>query len=306
MSDSSISMIGLVLAIVGIPFTFFVSRYFANRKGMDWFYRERKVLDPVGGEFPDDVQIFLGGDEVTQLSEWSVGVWNTGNQSITSSEVVRQIELSFTRCQIRRISSVETSRDGIVATATMIDAQTCRIDFNFLDPRDGMSMSIYTEAEAGEADNVDINISGTVIGVSGGLRLVSRLRNVDGRQAMTSVIAGLITIALPLGLLYLGWNEIASISINEGISYTDAIRAQHRKIVDDDSAPPLFFGLVIGLMYIPLGCLFLTNAIRGYFSKAPDNVRRLAKERGVATIRSPFRRALMNAMQNLTDMIGFR
>ena len=301
MSDSTVAYVGLALAVLGIPFTFLVSRYFANRKSVRWYYRERKVLDPVGGEFPSGVQIFFGGAEVPQLSEWSVGFWNSGNQSITASDIAVAVELQFSNCRILQISEISVSRAGVVASADEVGVSVYNLNFNFLDAGDGLAMTVYTEGEPHEGEEFGLSISGTIIGAPKGPKLVSRLLNFDGSQFASRIIVGMLAVALPLIVLYLGWSEARSIQIREHVGLFDAAMRQNTTNLGDES-PPLIFGVIIAVLYLPFGGLMILNAFRGYFSTIPENVRRLVRDRPFRRIRSPFRRAIVESMYRVMEL----
>jgi hypothetical protein len=162
----------LVSSIISLAIGILVSRHFSSRKHLSWAVAKRKVLDPAGGNFPPDVQVFFDGVQVARLSEWTVGVWNSGNQPIVEKDLLGNegLILRIPEHTIVKVTEPEATRAAIEPNAVNEDPERILIRFGLLDKNDALVFTVYTDEPGQRQTKERTTLEGDIVGIPGGPR----------------------------------------------------------------------------------------------------------------------------------------
>lgn len=181
-------ILGIVLsALIGAA----VSRYYASRRRLKYLIKERKVLDPVRGRFPHEVEVRFSGEPVYRLSEWKIFLWNSGNQTINRNDVVQGLlRLQFEGMSLLGTPSATSSRESVAPDAQIINnSNIMEISFDYLDRYDCVGITIYTQPLQDWEGPILVNLQGYIRGIPGGpKRLDAKEFFSNRREAWTTSI----------------------------------------------------------------------------------------------------------------------
>lgn len=256
----------LVSAIIAV----LVSRYFSTRTKVQWGFARKKVLDPIGGGLPEGITINLDGHEIDNLVEVRVGIWNSGNTPVRSSDFVgeRVFSLTIPDGVIVKVQKPIVSRDAVHFDAVP-DADTLRIETqNVMDVGDFFLTTLYVRLQDASIEFSRKNepkLSAAIIGMPRGPSLGFRPFILSWRDSMFSFIIFVSYIFLGFvfalsgayGIGYRGWVE--KVSSNLG-SYTEVPTAISWLL--------LFFGL----MWMIFAVIFVIIVFISLISQPPRRV----------------------------------
>lgn len=195
MSDAANIIISSLISLaIGIAVTF----YFSNRRRLSYMAEERRVLDPIGGTLPPEVQIIFSDRPIEKLSEWRIALWNSGNQTILGNEIIAAdpIQMIFQGHEVLKVGEVFTSRPAVTADTEIRD-KDIKINFSHLDSRDALALTVYTSPLSKPAGKSRGLMKGSIIGVPRGPRQVDRsdLMGIDDFFLVSIGVAGIAAIS---------------------------------------------------------------------------------------------------------------
>ena len=262
-------MLTLVGIIVPLIIGIWVARYYSNRRDLSVTYFERRVLFPIGEQYPTELEIVFQGRPVKALSEWSVAIWNSGNQTIQDSDVASVISLEFPEGHLLKftepVASRETSNPRISSSENAID-----IAFDYLDAKDVIAFSVYIEPGSdGEKLGV-VNVSGQIRGIPNGpsKRYVGDTERFDLVKSILLFVVA--TLLLPIGLFAV-YKSGSSLGFWQS-GTLDALQTwwPFRKLAEDGNTTfEIWLGLIFGSLlsgFMALGVVAGALAIWEYFT----------------------------------------
>ena len=256
----------LVSALIAV----LVSRYFSTRTKVQWGFARKKVLDPIGGGLPEGITINLDGHEIDNLVEVRVGIWNSGNTPVRSSDFVGEhvFTLTIPDGVIVKVQKPIVSREAVRFDAVP-DADTLRIETqNVMDVGDFFLTTVYMRLQDASIEFSPKNepkLGAAIIGMPRGPSLGFRPFILSWRDSMFSfIIFGsylllgfIFALSGAYGVGYRGWVE--KVISNMG-SYTEVPTAIS------------WFFLFFGLMWMIFAVLFVIIVSISMFSQPPRRV----------------------------------
>lgn len=258
----------LASSIISLIIGIFVSRHFSLRKRLSWSVAKRQVLDPAGGNFPDSVQVYFDNVRVDRLSEWTVGVWNAGNQPIIATDLIDEAGLSLLlpEYKIIRVTEPESSRATVSPEAAASGDSTVQVKFNLLDQNDGFVFTVYTDELEERDKNKKSSLSGDIIGIPYGAKKVGMPNKTTGTDLIMIMLSFLMIGGLGVAAATAAWDIFSKPSLNEfyywALGFTHS--EQFAKVLE----------VVLGILTFLLGTVFLILCMLGFFLLIRERVRR--------------------------------
>jgi hypothetical protein len=175
MTTGLLNYIGLILGILSILVTvYFAIRYSERKEPRFISLNERKIA--VSDDAPEEIQISYKGEKVDQVTSTNVWFWNEGKRPIKLEDIANDQPLLVKLAdpnkaiEILDVSVRKSSRDAINFKAKKEDASTVRLEFEFLDYRDGAVVEVQHTGTRGTS----VNVSGVILGAPKGIRGASR------------------------------------------------------------------------------------------------------------------------------------
>lgn len=173
MSEATVGVVGIVLAVAGILVGFLTSLYFYGKarefKDPRYDFHLTDILSGVQAT-PDGLHVTFNGQEVKRLSSCALVIWNRGTKTIEGVDIAESDPLRIVFPAATQIFSVSVapSRNAVGFTA-VVDEQHPNIvllSFDFMDRSDGGTAEILYEADSSE----EPELLGSIRGVRDGLR----------------------------------------------------------------------------------------------------------------------------------------
>lgn len=157
--------IGTVFAIVSLALAIYFYRKSKSVSRLAYLVDEISVVGGASAQFPKDLEITFGGTAVPRVTAGRVMLWNSGTTTIKGDQIVASDPLRFEvpeGCEILRGTIVKFTRRANAVVLKLAD-NAITIEFDYLDPDDGVAIGIYHSADRGK-----IGCYGTLRGLSGG------------------------------------------------------------------------------------------------------------------------------------------
>jgi hypothetical protein len=189
----------MITSIFGLIFSALlgalISRHYSNRRALSYLIKERKLLDPVGGQFPADVQVSFAGVSVERLSEWNIFLWNSGNQTIALDDLIDgHLTFDFKEMKIVGQPAASAARESTKPTAHVTANQDgVAVSFSYLDSGDSIGITAYSNVSKEKASSPP-SVEGNIKGIPRGPK--KWWGETPSPWAAYSVIFGIIIMAL--------------------------------------------------------------------------------------------------------------
>lgn len=165
---------GWVGIVIGIIMTTII--YLISKKNQI-LACETKSLRLIGKEeqkLPQKIKIFFDDKVVERLTSTQIWIWNNGNETIEGTKIVVDDPIRYIFDNETKILSVKiitkTREVNKVKITSFVDNEI-RLDFDFLDPKDGAKIEIL---HTGKKQNP--KMAGTIKGMPKGIKFYSSLQ----------------------------------------------------------------------------------------------------------------------------------
>lgn len=140
--------VGTVLAIVSLAAAFYFYRKSRRVSLLVYQRYETALVGSAVAAFPDELEIRFGGTTVPRVTATQLILWNAGNTTINGDQIVEADPLRFAfpaECQVLRATIDKLSRPAN-SVVLRSDGNVVMVSFDYLDPQDGVSLTIYHSA----------------------------------------------------------------------------------------------------------------------------------------------------------------
>lgn len=155
------SLIGLFSFVLSIIFYFKSKRV----KKLSYIVRNFNVIDDSVSKI-EDLGVTYKGMEVKSLSVSKFGIWNEGNETINGTDLVKndRLRIAVTKgveiLDWKVISHTKLANDIIIEGIP--DSENIAIEFEYLDPNDGILLQVYHTG----INKTDIYLDGSIKGIT--------------------------------------------------------------------------------------------------------------------------------------------
>lgn len=153
--DSGIvlTVIGLVLSVIALPVTYFLGRRTRQLPVVYSVSDFAVLMSPRDRLAADDLDLTLGGRTISTISRTYIAVWNARGDTIRNTDILQTDPLRIIVGEgddILRSRIISTSRTqcGASLQESLLDSRTLEVNFDFLDPKDGMVIEVLHHGEA--------------------------------------------------------------------------------------------------------------------------------------------------------------
>jgi len=272
-----VSYAGLLIAIVGIPFAFFVARYYASRPRIEYALSHEKIFDVEESKVSGPLSIQYADESLNNLHRWKIAIWNSGNRPFDEDSFIASdpLELRIDGHRILDVQERRSSRNAVRPIFAVGDDQRAlKPSFEICDSGDGFVFFVFSErvVSLGSAttDLACAKFSGSLKGLPQGMKRSmspSKLSLADG-----SLILGFIVVLSALGPL-VSWDFGTNFySYLQGGEYSYFAAKDEERIWHILSWPLGIIVTMIGLLAGVLG-LVLMWAFAQEFLKFPSVVK---------------------------------
>ncbi len=160
---SSEPLVGTLLGIAGIVMAIYF--YFKSRQFSRLALQTHEIA-VIGGRtsaFDDHLEIRFGGEIVDRVTMTRSVLWNAGNVTIEGNKIVSSDPLRFqvnSENKILKIDIILQTRSVNDINFKRVDQNILLVDFDFIDPKDGITVEITHSGTIGE-----IKLLGTIRGI---------------------------------------------------------------------------------------------------------------------------------------------
>ncbi len=204
------SWFGLLLSTALALYSVILTIRMATRQHLSFVTAEGTVLEPAHPSWKDDLSIRYKGVDIPRLMAARIGVWNSGNTTIYSNQIVDDDRLRFEIRDGEQLLSFHVSamsRPVVKASVKGIGSTSLAVDFDFLDPGDGFVLFIAHTSPINT-----IKSAGTVRGLSSGATPWTK-----HNSYRLMVASDLLTGPLLCVILYLVFSAVRKLaSVTEG------------------------------------------------------------------------------------------
>lgn len=157
-----------MLAISGLGLAVFF--YFKSKSKKEISYQQNKInlIGNKDTEFPEEIKITFNHEEIDSVSSDTLILWNSGDQTINYSDVVKSdiIKLSHSsESKILKCTIEKFTKEANDFKVSRINHHEYALIFNYMDPQDGITIKILSDNI-----NENIHIKGTVKGINGSFK----------------------------------------------------------------------------------------------------------------------------------------
>lgn len=148
MSDY-IAIIGLVVAIVGIPIAIFAAKHYSSRASIKFHLEREKIFDSAESSIPTSLSIAYQGNEIANLYRWDVVFWNDGNHVFDADHFLDKdlLRVSFEKHDVVDVQEGPASREIVGAQLSKLNDNEVGVKFDVLDRGDAIIFSVFTECK---------------------------------------------------------------------------------------------------------------------------------------------------------------
>jgi len=283
--DLAIGIAGLILSVVGIPLSIYLARRGRERPDIRHLTDFDVVISPEDALLNRGLSMKFGGHSINTVSRTIFAIWNQKGSTVLGTDVVPsdrlrlQLEPKDSVLRARLISFSRTQIKAALVTNPDKNNQVV-VDFDFLDPGDGMIVEVLHEGPKRPS------IEGTIRGArltsngSGDLtakkldfmtetsRKVKAKKTIENQGGLFALIFAAVNIALALGTVaYFGFRYFAypenvvipptdfDLTTPEGQKeFSSAVSAHHNYI---GPIPAVYAFAILGFALIALTVLRL-------------------------------------------------
>lgn len=170
-----------VLGIVGFFAAFWMYSQQKRRALLLWTSVSSPIITFDNSELADDVRIYSGHREIRSLFVTSIYIWNVGNVPIRRADIAERDKIRIS-CRDASVlgrfrangsnlrCGAEVFLEDVPRGQTVIDQRSlvARVEFDYLDPGDGLRFTVSHENKDGV-----FQVSGSLIGFKSGIMLSS-------------------------------------------------------------------------------------------------------------------------------------
>lgn len=176
--------------VLGSIIAAIISYKFSSRKTLKTFSNTSKIFIAGNNKEDDKLKISYEGEVVEKLFMTKIYFWNTGNQTIDKTDIVKEL-LAETKGKILDVSLIKVSKESCEIYCEFIDANKYKVNFEYLDKKDGAYIEIlHTEV----IKELEWNIKGTKINKCKSISKVEKLS--FGNIALHILLLFLLCFAL--------------------------------------------------------------------------------------------------------------
>lgn len=151
----------LMGGIIGIVVSYYFFRKGSKRTSVAVQINHAAIIAP---DRPDEkLEVRYDGKVVPRVTRSVIGLWNDGNETIRRSDLSRRDEPRIvveSPAEILRVNILTRTREATGAGVPHVSFHDARLDFDFLNPRDGYSVEvIHTGTDA------DLRVTGVIQGM---------------------------------------------------------------------------------------------------------------------------------------------
>ena len=134
--------IGIVLGIIGILASFYFYIRSRTRPVLSYLTKTKKLISQENQELPNEVEILFKKEKIKTLYLSQLFIWNSGNKTLDGEEIAKGYPLKFDIKQILN-AFISNKMRSVNKPTVKLKKDSCNINFNFLDPKDGFRVDIY-------------------------------------------------------------------------------------------------------------------------------------------------------------------
>jgi len=163
--------VGTFIGLLGIAVAFYFYVKSVRKKKLVFTNKESVVLGDSDDSFHERLRVLFDEKEVTRVTRSVFVLWNAGRETIRGSDISHSdpLCLAFPKNTEILMLSVDRMTRPAVAANVKARAETERhcvdIDFDFLDFKDGFTLSVVHNAPTGV-----VKIAGTIVGMPDGVQ----------------------------------------------------------------------------------------------------------------------------------------
>lgn len=182
--DTILSIAGLIFGIIGIILA--IVFYFKGKKSKKPYYlmKSFNIISDNFGNRIEDIEILFKGQKIKDLTVTKIVIWNSGNETINKSDIPETTKFGIGAKEEIKIYDIEIIENTDTANnITLINhEQKYLIDFDFIDPNQGIIIKVTHSGKSSE----DIIVDGRV---KGGFELEQKNGFNSAETTMTLVLA---------------------------------------------------------------------------------------------------------------------
>lgn len=163
--------VGTFIGLLGIALAFYFYVKSVRKKKLVFANKESVVLGDSDDSFDGRLRVLFDQKEVTRVTRSVFVLWNAGRETIRGSDIAHSDPLCLTFPEDTEILMLSVDRMTRSAVAANVKPRTeaqrhcvC-IDFDFLDFKDGFTLSVVHNAPTGVG-----KIAGTIVGMPDGVQ----------------------------------------------------------------------------------------------------------------------------------------
>ena len=156
------NLIGIFLAGIFFIATGALTLKYRRVKKLVWSYKTKKVIG-LGSNAPPELKLIFGKENITELYQTDIIVFNAGNESIRKDDVTEDVTMRFSGAEILRPPTIMAkSKEAIRFTTTAVKDNndfSLELNFLYLDKNDGAVVEIL------HTKRTQLYCSGNIIGI---------------------------------------------------------------------------------------------------------------------------------------------
>jgi hypothetical protein len=185
--------LGVAIGILGLIAAYIFYRRSLVRPKISFIKNSLFVIGP-NSEFPSELEVFYKGKKVPLVTKSMVVIWNSGNSTLSGTQVVETDPLRIEVGIDCEVLDVELERFTRKTNAFNISISPeypniVKCSFDYLDPQDGVVIRVI------HTGDTDITVTGTLRGIPKGLSNLGD--SMEMRQSVDAFIG--------LSLTFLAW-----------------------------------------------------------------------------------------------------
>jgi hypothetical protein len=155
--------------IAGCVLSYIFYRLSLNRTHLTYAIVERRLIFR-SPEYPSELKITFGGEELEAVNRATIYLWNTGNQAITDADLNTTAPLQYKVLEGAKPLQVSVANMSRPANNARLDGTN--IEFDYLNPGDGLVIEIFLSRpyEEDKRRSRSVSVEGEVVGIRGGLK----------------------------------------------------------------------------------------------------------------------------------------
>lgn len=212
----ALGIAGIIIGVVVSIYTYVNSKEAKEPKIYYQTYRDIEKIND--GTRESNVRVYYKSEEVERVFTTYVWFWNHGKKPILKTDIPASSELKLVLfnkendLKILDSKIVTQSRGPVNATASQVDKASLRLEFDFLDHKDGLALEIQ---HTGGLD-VMMRVDGVILGSADGVKVNTVSSEDYVNPAPPNKTPFLVIIALTLFILWL-WLVCGAVAVYQGV-----------------------------------------------------------------------------------------